>query len=93
MTIDFDNFNSSALSYLLELRDKAMTMTCSEEDIESGNYVPVFILDGFYFIPEADFLDYTDNWNRLCGYTPEDVNNTDNLDSIDYTDDFDNCYF
>ena len=91
MTINLDNFNSSALSYLLELRDKART--CSEKDIESGNYVPVFILDAIYFIPEADLHDYTDNWNRLCGYTPEDVNNTDNLDSIDYTDDFDNGYF
>ena len=91
MTIDLDDFNSPYLSYLLELRDKAMTYT--EEEIISGGYVPVFILDGFYFIPEADLHDYTDNWNRLCGYTPEDVNDTDNLDSIDYTDDFDNGYF
>lgn len=63
MTINFDNFNSSALSYLLKLRDKART--CSIKDIESGNYVPVFILDAIYFIPEECLDEYKNNMRKL----------------------------
>ena len=63
MTVDLDNFNSSAFSRLLELRDEAMNRT--EEEIESGNYVPVFILDAIYFIPEECVDEYTNNLRNL----------------------------
>lgn len=63
MTIDFDNFNDSAFSRLLELRDEAMNR--SEEEIESGNYVPVFILDAIYFIPEECVDEYTNAMKML----------------------------